>query len=183
MTAPWLWLRNHFSLFFLPRFFPQKKDRFIKAIPAFKPIQGELIAHKGESPEKIYQFSDDAEVFDIKAQREKVCSSNPAQTSILLEHYVPGDRYGYIYHPKRTQTPNMVTYSSLRGHHFFGKIAATVNVPGYKVLQNKMHDSLPQGHLSIPNGDTFGFILYLWFLWKCHFLWDNGLWQSHVHVS
>ena len=51
----------------------QKKDRFIKAIPAFKPIQGELIAHKGESPEKIYQFSDEGpEVFDIKAQREKV---------------------------------------------------------------------------------------------------------------
>ena len=51
----------------------QKKDRFIKAIPAFKPIQGDLIAYKGESPEKIYQFSDDSsELFDIKTQREKV---------------------------------------------------------------------------------------------------------------
>ena len=52
----------------------QRRDPFFKAIPAFKPIQGELIAYKGSNPEKVYQFSDEAsdEVDDVKSPREKV---------------------------------------------------------------------------------------------------------------
>lgn len=52
----------------------QKKDRFIKAIPAFKPVQADQISHRvQENPDKIYQFTDDTgDLPNLKIQREKV---------------------------------------------------------------------------------------------------------------
>ena len=63
---------------------------------------------------------------------EKICPNFPIPV-FFLKHSVPGDRYGYSNHPKRTVSPKC---SHVRGHCSFGLVTVTVSVPRYIHFQN-----------------------------------------------